>query len=78
MSIARGQVSPFEKSAASLELKPVDGSVTGAVSLKETRDGLMVAARFSGKPNWARSATEMNDRDHVDIWLRAAANVQMP
>ena len=63
----------------SIRLIPLDGKRTGTVWFRVTDAGVVVFARFSGgAPIWARSRIEMEQRDHVDIWLRTSLNVKLP
>ncbi len=55
-----------------------EGNRSGTVWFRETDTGILIFARFSGgAPVWARSAIEMKQRDHVDIWLRTSLKVEM-
>ncbi len=65
--------------AGGLALSPTASGRTGTVYVRETSEGILIFARFSGgTPAWARSALEMESRDHVDIWLRTSLNVDLP
>src|ERR1700689_2555876 len=77
-----GGLIPFANSwegPVALELKAVDGGRSGKVWFRETADGVLLFGRILGGPTeWARFPAEMSARNHVDVWLRAAADVRMP
>ncbi len=94
LSAAAAQTIPFESNyqagglipfanrwegPVSLPLMAAEGNRSGTVWFRETDTGILIFARFSGgAPVWARSAIEMTQRDHVDIWLRTSLKVEMP
>jgi hypothetical protein len=62
-----------------LDLVPVAGGRSGKVWLRQTPEGILIFARITGgRPAYARFPAEMSAHDHVELWLAASRNVEMP
>jgi hypothetical protein len=60
-------------------LVSASGGGTGKVWLRESPDGVVIFARFSGdSPKYARFRAEMNSKAHVGFWLAASPTVELP